>query len=186
MTRIVPVASPTMRRTLRTTLTGVLAASTLIATVACMGADAGTGPRTTTDPETPTGQGTPNTKAAGLYALMTVNKKAIPFEIYRGRYYYAPVDYTFDDLSITVTGGELTLQADGQFHMAVDLLFAANGGQDRGTRSFNGRYRINGQEITLTDGGGPVTAGFRDGYVVLDFDPGQTGGWQTYYFKIVP
>ena len=185
MTHIVTVASPT-RRTLRTALTGVLAASALLASVACMGADAGTGPRTPADPETPTGQGTPTAKAAGLYALMTVNKKAIPWEIYRGRYYYAELGYTFDDLSITVTGGELTLQANGQFQMAVDLRFAANGGANAGTRTFSGRYRITGQEITLTDAGGSVTAGFRDGYVVLDFDPGQTGGWQTYYFKLVP
>jgi len=184
MTRIITLASRTTRGSVRTTLAGILAASTLLATAACTGADSGTGP--TTGPGKTTDPGTTGANVAGLYALMTVNKKAIPFEIYRGRYYYAELGYTFDDLSITVTGGELTLQADGQFHLAVDFRFAANGGNDTRTRSFNGRYRVNGDQITVSDAGGSVTGGFRSGIVSVDIDPGTTGGWQTYYFKFVP
>ena len=160
MTRITAVASRTTRRTIRTTLTGVLAGGILAATVACMGADAGTGP----------GETNQKSNAAGLYALMTVNKKAIPFEIYRGRYYYAEINYTFDDLSITATGGELTLQDNGQFQLALDFTFAAEGGQERGTRRFNGRYQINGEQITFSDGGNPVTGTFRNGIIAVDID----------------
>jgi hypothetical protein len=183
MTHITTAALRTTRSTIRTTLAGILAASTLLATVACAGADASTGPTTGRGKTTNPG---PGANVAGLYALMTVNKKAIPFQIFRGRYYYAEIGYTFDDLSITVTGGELTLQADGQFHLAVDFRFAANGGDETRTRSFNGRYRVNGEQITLTDAGGSVTGGFRNGIVSVDIDPGTTGGWQTYYFQFVP
>jgi hypothetical protein len=178
MTRIPAVASQTTRRTIRTTLAGVLAGSALLATVACTGADGSTGPRT------PTGPG--KTNGAGLYALTTIDKKPIPFQIFRGRYYYAEIGYTFDDLSITVTGGELVLQDNGQFHLAVDLKFAANGGEDTGTRSFNGRYKVNGTELVLTDASGSVSGTLAKDLVWVHLDPGATGGTQTYYFKFVP
>lgn len=180
MTRIATVASDTSRRTIFTTLAGVLAGSTLVITVACSGADGGTGPGRTADP------GTTGTNTAGLYALVTVDKKAIPFQIFRGRYYNAATGYTYDDLSIVVTGGELVLQKNGQFHLAVDLKFAAYGDEDTGTRSFNGRYKVNGTELVLTDASGSVSGTMAQGLAWVHLDPGATGGAQTYYFKFVP
>src|SRR5262252_3386249 len=116
MTRIILVASPTKRRTICTTLIGALIGSVLLVTVACAGGDSSTGPRTPdTNTTTNTNNKSNNRNVAGAYVLATVNKKPIPFEIYRGPYYYKDIDYTFADLSITVTGGELDLQGDGQF-----------------------------------------------------------------------
>ena len=179
MTHIAAVASRTKRHTIRM-LTGVLTGSAVLAAVACSGADGSTGPRKPADPG-PTG-----TKTAGLYALTTIDKKSIPFQIFRGRYYYAAVGYTFDDLTITVTGGELVLQDNGQFHLAVDLKFAADGDEDAGTRSFNGRYKVNGTEIILTDATGSVSGTITQDIVWVHLDPGATGVTKTYYFKFVP
>jgi len=174
MTRITPVASRSTRRTIRTTLTGVLAGSVLLATVACAGGDSATGPRNG------------NKNVAGLYALSTINKKPIPSLIYRGQYYYADINYTFADLSITVTGGELILQDNGQFHLAVDLMFAAEGDEERGTRKIDGQYQLKGDEITLTAGGSSVTGTLAKGYVWVSLNPGGTQTSQTYYFKYTP
>ena len=79
MTSMSAVAPHRTRRTIRT-LTGALVASTLLGTVACAGGDSSTGPRTTSK------------NIAGLYALYTVNKKQIPIQIYRGRYYYPDLE----------------------------------------------------------------------------------------------
>jgi hypothetical protein len=179
MRRILAVASGRIRRTIRTTFKGFLTGSALLATVACSGADGGTGPRPNTD------QGTPG-KTAGLYALTTIDKKQIPLQVFRGRYYYEKLGYTFDDMSITVTGGELALLANGQFRMLVELRFAANGGEDQGSRSFNGQYKVNGTELVLTDGGGSVSGTIAKDLVWVNLDPGPTGATKTYYFKLVP
>ena len=173
MTRITAVAPHRTRRTIRT-LTGVLVGSALLGTAACAGGDSSTGPRTTSK------------NIAGLYALYTVNKKQIPIQIYRGRYYYPDANYTFDDLSITVTGGELILQDNGQFHLAVDLRFAANGGEDTGTRSIDGQYQVKGDQVTLIDRSGSVTGPLQQGYIWVNIDPGATGTKQAYYFKYTP
>ena len=173
MTRIAPVASQTTRRTIRTTLTGVGVGCALLATVACAGADS-------------TGPSTVNKNVTGLYALWTINKKPIPFQIFRGRYYYAPADYTFDDLTITVTGGELILEENGQFHLAVDIEFAANGEQQRGTRSTDGRYKVSGDEITLIDDNGSVTGPLMQDFISVNLDPGATGRTNAYFFKYTP
>jgi hypothetical protein len=180
MTRIFTVAFHATRHTIRTTFTGVLAGTTLLASAACSAADRSTGPGKTNDP------GTIGTNTAGLYALTTIDKKSIPFQIFRGRYYNAGNGYTYDDLSIIVTGGELVLQKNGQFHLAIDLKFAAYGDEDSGTRSFNGRYKVNGTELVLTDATGSVSGTLAQGLAWVHLDPGAIGGTQTYYFKFVP
>lgn len=179
MTRIFAVASHLRRQTIQR-LTGILAGGALLTTIACSGGDSSTGPSKNADPGT-TGSNTP-----GLYALTTIDKRSIPIQIFRGRYYFAEVGYTFPDMSIVVTGGELVLQKNGQFHLAIDLRFAANGGEDTGTRSFDGRYKVNGTELVLTDASGSTSGTISQGLAWVHIDPGATGTTQTYYFKFVP
>ena len=151
-----------------------LTAGALLGTLACSGSDPGssTGPR--------------NATTTGIYALMQVNKKPIPFVIFRGPYYYADAGVTFPDLTIQVTGGELILQDKSQFHLAVDLRFAAQGDQATGTRAFDGTWQVKGSDIVFTDRGSSVTGTLKNGYVMLFIDPGETGEKQTYSFKYAP
>ena len=107
MTRIAPVASQTTRRTIRTTLTGVGVGCALLATVACAGADS-------------TGPSTVNKNVTGLYALWTINKKPIPFQICRGPNKNPPAKYTFEYMTITVRGGELIMVEKGPCNVAED------------------------------------------------------------------
>lgn len=173
MTITTPAASRRGRRSIRG-IAGLLTGAALLGTIACSGGDSSTGPGKRTNP------------AAGLYALRAVNKKAIPFQIYRGAYYYADIKYTFNDLIIQVTGGELILQDNGAFHLAVDLKFAAEGQEDSGTRSFNGTYEIRGSDIVFSDASGSVTGSLQSGNVVLLLDVGGTGTKNTYRFEYTP
>jgi hypothetical protein len=174
MTPTIPAVSNHERRSIWTTAVTLLTSAVLLGTTACAGGDAGssTGPTAAT--------------RLGIYALIQVNKKPIPFVIFRGPYYYADLGYSFPDLTIQVTGGELVLEDKSQFHMAVDLKYAAGGGEATGTKSFDGTWQVKGTDIVFTDGGGAVTGTLKDGYVMLFIDPGATGDKQTYSFRYVP
>src|SRR5574338_421711 len=75
------------------------------------------------DTSGPTGPGGNN--QIGLYALMTANKKAIPSEIYHGPYFDDTIPHFFNQVIVRVTGGELVLQEDDRFHLAIDFYINA-------------------------------------------------------------
>jgi hypothetical protein len=173
MTLTIPAASRRGRRITRTTITGFFAA-TVLGTIACSGADSSTGPKSNRNP-------------SGLYALMTVNKNAIPTQVYRGPYWYRDL-YYYPDFIVGVTGGELTLDQDGSFHLAVDLRYAIQGGGDgaAGTQSYDGSYSVRGSDIVLRDATSSVTGSLQNGSITLVLDPGGTGTGASYRFQFVP
>src|SRR6476661_2044431 len=98
-----PLSAP--RRVRRRIHSGI--ATLLIgAVVACGGSDSSTGPG--------------NADPIGLYSLRQVGKDAIPAQIYRGSLKGIPAIMT-----IGITGGELILQEDQSFSMALDLTMRA-------------------------------------------------------------
>lgn len=155
------------RRVRRTVQSGI--AALLVATVvACGGGgDSSTGPS--------------NADPTGLYSLRQVGKAAIPTQIYRG-----PLQ-GIGDMAVAITGGELTLQDDDRFALAIDLQLTANGQSIPRYVRFEGDYEIDGGTLTLyEDRGGGVDATIRNGVVTLELDMVGNGTLKPYTFRFVP
>lgn len=131
----------------------LVTATTLAAATGCGGGgDSSTGPS--------------NTNPVGIYALMQVDSKAIPAEIYHGPYFDASIPHFYEQYIAKVTGGEIILQKGGRFHMAVDGQVTADGKVMTGTFGFDGTYVIDGDQLMLTtDQGGEGTATIRNGTI---------------------
>src|SRR5687767_3031989 len=98
MSSTITAAPQRGQRSIHGLITSLTAVILVAGTIACGGGDSGTGPK--------------NQDPAGLYALMHVDKKAIPTEVFNGPYYDAGYGGTYP-LAIRVTGGEVVLQEDG-------------------------------------------------------------------------
>ena len=170
MTSTTPVAPKHGRRTIRGSVARVLAAGALIGAVAC-GGDSGTGPA--------------NKTTVGLYGLIHVDNKTIPTEIFRGPYYDPDLDYSYM-LVLRVTGGEVILQEDGSFHLAVDRTWSAEGEQGEGALTVDGTYRIEGDKIYIETDGGGGSGSFKNGEIGLSLDVGETGTMKRYTFRHAP
>ena len=134
MTRIIPAATLSARRTIRSGAAGVLATTALIATIACSGgSDSSTGPRNDENP-------------VGTFALFQVGQKNIPRTIFRGPMTF-PGGGTYDEFIFTITGGEMILQDNGDIHVAIDYKASADGDEVSGTRSADGTYEVEGNQI---------------------------------------
>jgi hypothetical protein len=135
-----------------------LALVVVAVTTACAGGDSSTGPR---DPS-------PN----GLYALMQVDGKAIPKEVYHGPYFDARQPHFYEQLIVKVTGGELVLGTDGRYHLAIDVAITADGEVTSTTLASEGMYELDGDEIDLVrdDGEGWGTATLRNGSLMISVD----------------
>lgn len=160
-----------LRRPLtRAALGGLLAATALLGSTACSGADSGTGPQKV---------------KTGLYALMHVDQKPIPAEVYSGLRYdpYWDMDYI---LVVKVTGGEITLDDDGAFHLAVDRSSWIDGIQENGTETLDGQYRIEGSTIFFDTDDGSGDGTVKDGIISVNLDVGETGTMKRYSFRYVP
>jgi hypothetical protein len=144
-------------RIMRLTAT-LLIVTTLAAATGCGGGgDSSTGPS--------------NTNPVGIYALMQVDSKAIPTEIYHGPYFDASIPHFYEQYIAKVTGGEIILQKGGRFHMAVDGEVTADRKVLNGTFGFDGTYEIDGDELMLTtDGGADGTATLGNGAISLSAD----------------
>ena len=154
----------------------LLLCTTLASATACGGGggDSSTGP---TDP------GTRN--QLGLYALMQVNKKAIPTEIKHGPFFDASVPHFYNQLIVKITGGELVLQDGGRFHFALDLYVNADGDEASLTKPIDGTWEMDGNELTLTPdrGTGYTTATIGKGSVSMDLDVIGEGKFSAYTFQ---
>jgi len=175
MTRIIPAATLSARRTIRSGAAGVLATTALIATIACSGgSDSSTGPRNDENP-------------VGTFALFQVGQKNIPRTIFRGPMTF-PGGGTYDEFIFTITGGEMILQDNGDIHVAIDYKAAADGNEVSGTNSQNGTYEIDGNQISVwgDQGDGGVEGTYRNGVITVDLDLVGNGELQTYTFRYVP
>ena len=172
MTRINFAATQRTRRTIRTGLAGVLAATALIGTMACSGSDSSTGPRNNENP-------------VGTFALFQVNQKNIPRVIFRGPFTF-PGGATYDEFVFTITGGEMIFQENGDVHAAIDYRASADGEEVSGTRSADGTYEIDGNQIYISGGEGGVDGTYRNGVITLQMDLVGNGEMQTYTFRYVP
>jgi hypothetical protein len=172
MTRINFAATQGARRTIRSGVAGVLAATALIGTMACSGSDKSTGPRDNQNP-------------VGTFALFQVDQKNIPRVIFNGPYTF-PGGASYDDFVFTITGGEMILQDNGDIHVAMDYRAAADGDEVSGTRSADGTYEIDGNQIFISAGDGGSDGTYRNGVITLQMDLIGNGDLQTYTFRYVP
>jgi len=174
MTRINTVATPT-RRTIRSGIAGVLATTALIGTIACSGSsDSSTGPRNNENP-------------VGTFALFQVGQKNIPRVIFRGPVTF-PGGASYDEFVVTITGGEMILEKNGDIHVAIDYKAAADGNEISGTNAQDGTYEIDGNQISILGDKGDVGVDgtYRNGVITVDLDLVGNGELQTYTFRYVP
>ena len=173
MTRIIPAATLSARRTIRSGAAGVLATTALIATIACSGgSDSSTGPRNDENP-------------VGTFVLFQVGQKNIPRTIFRGPMTF-PGGGTYDEFIFTITGGEMILQDNGDIHVAIDYKASADGDEVSGTRSADGTYEVEGNQISIVAGDGGNDGTYRNGVITLQMDLIGNGDLQTYTFRYVP
>ena len=158
-----------IRRPVTRAAIGLLAASALLGSAACS-SDSSTGPKKI---------------QPGLYALMQVDQKPIPVEIFRGQYYDREWDESYM-LVLKVTGGEIVLDEDGGFHLAVDRMWTSDGYPGQGSLTLDGDYRIENGKIFFDtfDGSGDGSA--KDGVISVNLDVGETGTMKQYTFRYVP
>jgi hypothetical protein len=160
MTPIIPAARARMRRTIQTGIAAIFVATAL----GCSGGDS-TGPS--------------NQNPVGPYGLFQINQKKVPAEIFR-----FPGGPTSDDVVMTVTGGELILQDDGEIHVAIDYQFSTEGRVVRGTDAEDGSYEIQGNQIVISSArGGGITGSYRNGTITLPLDVAGFGEHLTYTFR---
>jgi len=172
MTRINPVATQRTRRTIRSGIAGVLATTALIGTIACSGSDSSTGPRNNANP-------------VGTFALFQVDQKNIPRVIFDGPMTF-PGGASYDEFVFTITGGEMILQENGDIHVAIDYRAATDGNEASGTRSADGTFEVDGNQISILAGDGGVDGTYRNGVITLDMDLIGNGETRTYTFRYVP
>lgn len=146
----------------------LLTAAAMLGVAACGASDSGTGPS--------------NADPVGLYSLRQVGRDAIPAQVWRGTLGGVP------GVTIDVTGGELVLQDDDRFYLALDFELRANG--EAGTRSISieGSYEIEGGQLSLVadDGISSAQATLRSGVISVGLDLIGDGDLKQYTFRYVP
>jgi hypothetical protein len=147
---------------------GLLLAATMLGVGGCGASDSGTGPG--------------NADPTGLYSLRQVGRDAIPAQVFRGPLGGIP------EVTIDVTGGELVLQDDGRFYLALDFQLRANGEAAARSQSVEGEYEIDGGRLTLVADGSPgeTQATIRDGVIGIPLDAVGDGVTKHYNFRYVP
>ena len=132
-------------------LVGALA----VGAAGCSGKDSSTGPTTPTN-------------IAGDYDLQTIQTKPLPATVYDGPFGYPGEDGYHQSYVITVTGGGMTLEDGGYYHLLVAYTADMDGEPYSLFLLETGTYEINGSRIVLTSDYGDETAGtLRDGEVAV-------------------
>jgi hypothetical protein len=158
-----PIISAARERRRRMTHTGIAAILVAIA-LGCSGGDS-TGPS--------------NQNPVGPYGLFQINQKSVPAEILR-----FPGGNTDDDVVMTVTGGELILQNDGEIHLAIDYELSRQGRVVGGSIAEDGSYEIQGNQIVISSAtSGDFTGSYRNGTITLELDVAGFGEHLTYTFR---
>ena len=132
-------------------LVGALA----VGAAGCSGKDSSTGPTTPTN-------------IAGDYDLQTIQTKPLPATVYDGPFGYPGEDGYHQSYFITVTGGGMTLEDGGYYHLLVAYTADMYGEPYSLFLRETGTYEIDGRRSVLTSDYGDETAGtLRDGEVAV-------------------
>ena len=154
-------------RARRRRVAAFVAAATLVSTVAC-GGDSSTAPQTPTNP-------------VGFYDLATVDRAALPTEVYRGPYTDQGIRY---NVKIQVTGGGIVLSEAGVFLLGVN----ADVSSDTRTNSVNmqvvGAWEVHGGEIDLSNPNGSLVGTIKNGSITLPLDVVGNGTNKKYTFRL--
>jgi hypothetical protein len=155
------------RRLRHRRLAAFVAATTLVTTVAC-GGDSSTGPQAPTNP-------------VGLYDLSTVDRSAVPTEVYRGPYTDQGIRY---NVTIQVTRGGIVLDETGAFLLAVTADVATDTRANSVTMSVVGAWEVHGSEIDLRNPNGTVTGSIKNGAITIPLDVVGNGTNKKYTFRL--
>jgi hypothetical protein len=158
------------RRRTGVTFAALLLAATLAGTTAC-GADKSTSPR-----------GRP----AGSYALQQVGGAGLPASLFSGPFTDPETGQHYDQLTIKVTAGAITLTAQSRFHLTVQLGITADGQSGTASLDVEGSYTTQGAEVTLNPDDqslGAKVATLGSGALVLGLDPLGLGAEKPFRFR---
>src|SRR5688572_26032858 len=151
-----------------TKLTALVFASTMTGTTTGCGSDSGTAPS-----ETP----------VGVYSLQQIDKKAVPVQVYRGKYYSEVDERYYEDFNVTVHGGTFQLDDSGGYRSTLNYVVIKDGREQVGTLRSWGSYEVQGDEITLRlDTGETGTGIIGKGTVTLFWDIVAKGVDKPYTF----
>jgi hypothetical protein len=158
MTRAFSAAAA--RRTAITSIARLFMVVAVVSAAACSGGDSSTGPS--------------NQDPVGKYPLVQVDKKAIPFVIYRET-----------GFTVTVTDGDLELYDDGSYFFHVNFTDDIQGEKSPWDVLDFGRYQIQGSTVTLEGQRiGPGTATIRDGVITVQMQFDNAGPMRQYAFRL--
>jgi len=158
------------RRTIYRGIASLAAVTVLLATTACKGGDSGTAPQ--------------NQDPSGVYGLVQIDNKAIPFEIFNGPYYDEGYGGTYP-LSITVVGGTAILTAGGHFHVTINRAWSSEGDTGTSKSEIDGTYEIQGTTIAIDTDMGSGKGTYKNRDITLTLDVGETGTMRKYVFRLV-
>ena len=110
--------------------------------------------------------GPTNVNPAGEYDLETIQTKPLPATVYDGPFGYPGEDGYHQSYVITVTGGGMTLEDGGYYHMLLAYTADMDGEPYSLFLLETGTYEFNGSRIVLTSDYGDESEGtVRDGEV---------------------
>ena len=148
-------ARPTRRARVQTAFTMILVAALAVGAAGCGGTDSSTGPTTPTN-------------VTGDYDLATIQTEPLPATVYDGPFGYPGVEGYHESYVITVTGGGITLEDGGYYHMLLVYTADMDGEPYSIFLLETGTYEINGSRIVLTSDYGDESQGtVRDGEVSI-------------------
>jgi len=120
--------------------------------------------------------GPTNVNPAGEYDLQTIQTKPLPATVHDGPIGNPGDDDYYESYVVTVSGGTMTLQDDGYYHMLVSYTAVWDGEPYYLVYLETGTYETNGSRIALTNDYGEEAEGtVRDGEVSIRMGIAGTG-----------
>lgn len=136
---------PTWRARVQTAFAMMLVGALAVGTAGCGTKDSSTGP-TSVNP-------------AGEYDLETIQTKPLPATVHDGPIGNPGDDNYYQSYVVTVSGGTMTLQDDGYYHMLVSYTAVWDGVPYYLVYLETGTYETNGSRIVLTNDYGEEAEG---------------------------
>jgi len=132
----------------------LLVATLAVGATGCGSKDSSTGPT--------------KVNVAGEYSLETIQARSLPAKVYDGPVGDPRDDDYYQSYIITVSGGTLTLDDDGYYHMLLSYTAVADGQPFFRIYLETGTYEVDGSRILLaSDYGDEAPGTVRDGEVTI-------------------